>query len=328
MRILSTWRGLPGVVGLVLACENAAMPALTPDQISRFHRDGFVIARIFDPEDFLPVQREVTAALDARARALQRDGLLRDLHEDAPFQTRFGLLSAQCDEMHGGLDSTDILGDELFALMRHGRMLDAIASLVGPEISLNPIQHLRAKPPAALGRRLGYYEVPWHQDSGVTTPDADDALLVTAWTPLLGADEEMGCMRLIPGFHRQGHVRHVSDPQYGTTIDPALVPSEGQVAGICAPGEVVLMTQYTPHCSTPNSSQICRWSLDLRYQATGTASGRAWFPSTVLRSPADPRTEVHDAATWRKSWQDAKAKPSLGVKHRVEQAQTPSAASR
>lgn len=290
---------------------------LTTDQIAAFHRDGFVIAQVFDPQDYLPVQREISAHIDARARALHAEGLLKDLHADAPFATRFGLLSAQCDELHGGNDSTDILGDELFTLMRHPKMLDAVGSLLGPEITLNPIQHLRAKPPAEQGRRMGYYEVPWHQDSGVTTPDADAALVVTAWTPLLGASEEMGCMRLIPGFHRQGHVRHISDPQYGTTIDPALVPADGHVIGACRPGEVVLMGQFTPHCSTPNRSQICRWSLDLRYQASGGPSGRAWHPSTVLQSRRDPAAEVRDPAQWRRAWRDAQARPNPGAKHRI-----------
>jgi phytanoyl-CoA hydroxylase len=290
---------------------------LTPEQIATFHRDGFIIARIFEPQDLVPVQCEIAAHLDVRARALHAAGLIQELHAEAPFATRFGLLSAQCDEMHGGNDSTDILGDDLFALMRHPKMLDAVGSLLGGEISLNPIQHLRAKPPAGAGRRLGYYEVPWHQDSAVTTPDADHALVVTAWTPLLGASEEMGCMRLIPGFHRQGHVRHVSDPQYGTTIDPVLVPGSGHVVGTCLPGEVVLMGQFTPHCSTPNRSQICRWSLDLRYQATGVPSGRAWHPSTVLQSRRDPASEVHDPAVWRRSWIDAKGRPNPGAKHRL-----------
>jgi len=290
---------------------------LTSDQIATFHRDGFVIAQVFDPQDFLPVQREVSAHLDARARALHAEGLLKDLHADAPFATRFGLLAAQCDELHGGNDSTDILGDELFALMRHPKMLAAVGSLRGPEITLNPIQHLRSKPPAGAGRRIGFYEVPWHQDSGVTTPDADAALVVTAWTPLLGASEEMGCMHLIPGFHRQGHVRHISDPQYGTTIDPALLPADGHVVGACRPGEVVLMGQFTPHCSTPNRSSICRWSLDLRYQANGGPSGRAWHPSTVLQSRRDPASEVRDAAVWRRNWKEAQAKPNPGAKHRI-----------
>lgn len=304
------------------------MSALAADRIARFHRDGFLVARVFDPADVLPAQREIAAHIDARARALHAGGLIRDLHSDAPFATRFGLLAAQCDEMHGGCDTTDILGDELFALMRHPKLLDAIGGLVGDEISLNPIQHLRAKPPAAQGRRLGYYEVPWHQDSGVTTADADAALVVTAWTPLLGASAEMGCLRLIPGFHRRGHVRHVRDPGYGTAIDPALVPADGHVVAACAPGEVVLMTQFTPHCSTPNRSAICRWSLDLRYQAAGAPSGRAWYPSTLVRSRRDPSAEVRDAAVWRAAWREALSRPNPGVRHRVEAAQPASAASR
>ncbi|MEK7415494.1 MAG: phytanoyl-CoA dioxygenase family protein [Planctomycetota bacterium] len=290
---------------------------LTTDQIATFHRDGFVIAKVFDPDDFLPTQREISEHIDARARALHHDGLIKDLHADAPFATRFGLIAVQSDEVHGGYDTTDILGDKMFALMRHPKMLKAVGSLLGDEITLNPIQHLRAKPPADQGRRRSHYEVPWHQDSGVTTPDSDAALLVTAWTPLLGASEEMGCLHLIPGFHRQGHVRHVSDPQYGTTIEPSRVPTDGHVIGVCQPGEVVLMSQFTPHCSTANRSRICRWSMDLRYQASGGPSGRAWLPSTVLQSRRNPVSEVHDPAVWRRAWREAQAKPNPGAKHRI-----------
>ncbi len=291
--------------------------SLTPDQVATFQRDGFIVARVFQPDDFLPVQAEISAHIDARAKELAARGQLQELHPEAPFATRFGLLATQCGRMHERFDIVDLLGDELFRLMRHPRILAAIASLVGPEITLNPIQHLRAKPPAESGRRLGYYEVPWHQDSGVTTPDSDAALLVTAWIPLLGASEEMGCMRLIPGFHRQGHARHISDPTYGTTIDPVLIPADGQVVAACRPGEVVLMGQFTPHCSTPNRSRICRWSLDLRYQATGTPSGRANHPSVVLQSPSEPKREVHDPAVWRQAWIEAKAQPGNGIRHRL-----------
>ena len=299
------------------ATELRPVGSLTEGQVAAFHRDGFVIAPLFSAEDFVPVKQEINAYLDARARDLQAAGLLSDLHTDAPFETRFALLAAQCDEIHAGYDTTDILGDALFDFMHHPKLLDAVASLVGPEVTLNPIQHLRAKPPAAVGRRMGYYEVPWHQDSGVTTPDSDGALLVTCWIPLGGASDEMGCMRLIPGFHSQGHVRHISDPTYGTTIDPELLPANSDVSGACRLGEVVLMSQFTPHCSTPNYSQVCRWSLDLRYQATGFPSGRSGHPSTIVRSPRDPSAVVSDPAVWRAAWKTALATPNSGGRHRI-----------
>ena len=77
------------------------------------------------------------------------------------------------------------------------------------------------------------------------------------------------------------------------------------------------MSQFTPHSSTPNLSQVCRWSLDLRYQATGTPSGRAWLPSTIVRSVRDPAAEVRDPAIWRAAWKAALAKPNPGARHRI-----------
>ena len=303
-----------------LTRHSSGTGSLSQEQREIFLRDGFLIAPVFAPEDFSAVKAEISTALDRRAREFHAAGMLQELHEDAPFETRFGLLAAQCPDLHGGMDTTDLLGDVLFVFMRHPKLLAALESLLGPELTLNPIQHLRAKPPGAADRtRAGYYEVPWHQDSGVTTPDSDAALLITAWTPLCGANEEMGCMRLIPGFHHQGHVDHISDPLYGTTIRPDLMPEARAVAGVCNVGDVVFMTQFTPHCSTVNRSPRCRWSIDLRYQVTGTASGRAWYPNTVVQSRRDPASEVRDPAQWRAAWQVALARPNPGAKHRIAQ---------
>ncbi|MEZ4615518.1 MAG: phytanoyl-CoA dioxygenase family protein [Caldilineaceae bacterium] len=73
----------------------------------------------------------------------------------------------------------------------------------------------------------------------------------------------MGCMEALPGVHKDGYLRHKKE---GTTIDPELMPGVEPVALECRKGDVVFMSRFTPHRSTPNKSELCRWSLDLRYQ--------------------------------------------------------------
>src|SRR4029453_17625261 len=44
-------------------------------------------------------------------------------------------------------------------------------------------------------------------------------------------------------------------------------------------GGAVLLTNLTPHCSTPNYSDIVRWSVDLRYQGAETPNNVGLWPS-------------------------------------------------
>ena len=49
------------------------------------------------------------------------------------------------------------------------------------------------------------------------------------------------------------------------------------------------MTSRTPHCSTPNTSDVIRWSLDLRYKSAETPNNAGVEPAYVDSSgEADP----------------------------------------
>jgi hypothetical protein len=74
-------------------------------------------------------------------------------------------------------------GPAVFALLTAPKLLDIVETLIGPEITSNPIQHVRLKPPA---RKLYDDEVrahiahtDWHQDRGVAHDEADQTDMVT-----------------------------------------------------------------------------------------------------------------------------------------------------
>ena len=98
-------------------------------------------------------------------------------------------------------------GRAVFNAMTSPDLLDAVESFIGPEVYSNPVQHIRIKVPESrsprdhLGR-VKFGVTPWHQDCGVITPDADESLILTVWYPLMDADEENGCLQVIPGSHR------------------------------------------------------------------------------------------------------------------------------
>ena len=66
---------------------------LTAQQVAGFNRDGFLIARdALQSTDLQPVIDELNEFIDARANILFTEGKIGDLHKEAPFEKRYGLL--------------------------------------------------------------------------------------------------------------------------------------------------------------------------------------------------------------------------------------------
>lgn len=292
---------------------------LTAEQLAEFNTRGVITARaVLTHDDLQPVIDELSAWIDERARALHAEGEIADLHEDAPFATRYGLLFKQCPAIGRGMDIMHYRGRAMFEFLRNENLLDLLESLLGPELTCNPIQHLRAKPPQAYENRQGpsFHNAPWHQDAGVMMPEAEGSAVVTCWLPLAEATVETGCMEVLPGLVETGYLRHLAAG--GTTIAPEAMPQTEPIPLECIRGDVVLMSRFTPHRSTPNYSDQCRWSLDLRYQPTGQPTGRTGHPDFVARSRRAPSSELTDHETWCRLWIDAFENPRGVVAHRGE----------
>ena len=290
---------------------------LTNTQVQAFREDGFLVAEgIVTDDDLAPVIREYEAWIDRRARELADDGKITDLYEDAPFERRFALLYAQTPEIGQGMDIMQMRGAAMFAFLRNDNLLDAVESLIGAEITCNPIQHIRAKPPESKGS-AGFYNVPWHQDAGVTWQEADDSDIITCWLAMVDATVENGCMEVLPGVWKQGFLEHQSEG--GTTIRPELFPQVAPRPVPVGKGGLVFMHRYTPHRSTPNLTNSVRWSLDLRYQPTGQPTGRPFHPQFVARSHGHPDRVLTDHGQWSQLWEDA-LRNSKGIQgHRAQQ---------
>jgi len=309
------------IILIPMSTATAAHPStLSAAQVSAFKRDGYLVAPIFTAADLAPVRQELTDAIDRRARELKAAGKLANLHMDAPFATRFGLLMAQTPDIHHGFDINQLRGPAMFRFLYTPALLDALESLIGPELSCNPIQHVRAKPPIdqTADAQKGYFSVPWHQDSGVNVVEADMSEIVTCWTALVDVTEDMGPLQVLPGAQRLGHLPHSAAAGYGTSIKASAMPDIAPVKVLVPAGSVIFMHRHCPHHSTPNRSQGCRWSLDLRYHRTGDNSGRNWQPEFVVRSRTNPTSVMNDHATWDSLWRECLARPDGGkIIHRL-----------
>lgn len=292
---------------------------LTETQLQEFERSGVLLAKgVLTDADLQPVIDELSEWIDERALELFEKGQIKELHKDAPFDQRYGYLYGQSNDISNGMDIMQQRGRAMFEFLHNPNLLNAVQGLTGPEITCNPIQHVRAKPPTAFDPHTGpsFHVVPWHQDAGVMMEESEDSNVITCWMPIGDATIEMGCLQVIPGVHTEGYRRHLKEG--GTTIDPELMPDIEPVTLECEKGDVIFMTKYTPHRSTPNTSDKCRWSLDLRYQTTGHHTGRTAHPDFVVRSSSNPDSVMNDYDEWCRLWIDAFENPRGFVGHRGE----------
>jgi ectoine hydroxylase-related dioxygenase (phytanoyl-CoA dioxygenase family) len=297
--------------------------SLSPQQIDRFHTEGFlVIEDALRDEDLEPVIREYEERIDRRARELHAAGKLSRLYEEEPFERRLACICRETMEIYPEIDIMRHRGKAAFDFLRNERLLDLVESLVGPEITCSPIQHIRAKLPDTLRPALqgkgDAHVVPWHQDAGVTWAEADPFFILTVWLPFVDATVENGCLEILPRVKGVGLLPHHSKAGVGTVILPEAMPDVAPLPLPVKKGSVIFIDKEIPHRSTPNLTHMVRWSADLRYQQTGTPSGRPFYPDFVVRSRSNPASVLTDHAAWCRMWEEAleKARASGVQSHR------------
>ena len=304
------------------------MAALTEEQLEHFRSEGYVVVEdVISQEEVLdPLEAEYTTVLDRLATELFENGDISSTYSDLPFSERLTKVYQDSGKVHAGYfdfslpqngithDTPMWHGPAVFDTLTAPSLLDAVESIIGPEVFSNPVHHVRLKPPEHLtprdpeSGRVQLGATVWHQDLGVVTEAADDTDMLTAWMPVWDANEEDGCLHLVPWSHQEGLAKHCAGPN----ASPGLhIPDDQFRVDDAIPvpmkrGSVLFMHRLTCHGSLPNKSDRVRFSLDLRYNPVGQATGRDVFPGFVARSGAHPETELHDPEAWAQSWLDAR----------------------
>ncbi len=214
------------------------MPAsLSPAQVAQYQRDGFLF-----PVDCLTPEevRYFRGRLEEFERA-QGDtfGKLPNL-----VRSKSHLLFTWMDE-----------------LVRHPKVLDAVESLIGPNIL---IYHLTSwlKEPGEPSH------VSWHQDG--TYFGLEPYEQITAWIALTDATPEMGCIKIIPGSQVIGQRPHKDTATQGNllsrgqTIDHKLDYTNYVMMPLKA-GQISLHHTHIVHASDPNRSEQRRIGIGVSY---------------------------------------------------------------
>lgn len=242
--------------------------SLTAAQVDFYNTQGYLlIERLLTEDELAPCREAMTQKVDMIAADLLRDGKVKSTLADRPFKYRLA-------ELFAGLTDADFLKygrgwrDRLpgyYVLMSKPKILDAVQSLIGPEIFANPVYNVRPKVP-----KVAAGAVPWHQDKSYW-PDANANPVITAWIPLVDSTPENGCLHIIPGTQRQRAIPHHQETYSGTgflALGDEVTKGKKILQLPMSAGSVLLFNDRLLHMSTPNNSDHVRWSVDLRYQPT------------------------------------------------------------
>lgn len=161
-------------------------------------------------------------------------------------------------------------------LIRHPRILDAVESILGPDLLVWSSVFFIKEPhdPAYVS---------WHQDS--TYWELSEPEVVTAWVALSPSHHENGCLRVVPGTHVLDQVEHVdtADANNMLTRGQEIAVEVDEAAAVevpLQPGEMSLHHIRLFHNSQPNRSNERRIGYAIRYIPTRVRQ------NTVYRSTA------------------------------------------
>ena len=150
-----------------------------------------------------------------------------------------------------------------YELATHPAILDVVEQLIGADILLYNATYIvkEARAPA---------HVSWHQD--LTYWGLDGQEQVSVWLALSRADEQSGCMRMIPGSHVAGQMTHdiSSADEHNVLFQSQTVHDVNERAAVycpLAPGQASFHHGWTLHSSPPNRSAERRIGLNIQYVA-------------------------------------------------------------
>jgi len=304
---------------------------LTEQELKQFHEEGYVVKpQVFSEQDLEPLRDAMSEIVETEAERLKTEGKLSETFPDEPFQRRLACIFNTSPEAGQeiymkiiGKGGGGFSGSAIFNMIVHPPLLSCIENIVGPDIVASAVYRIRPKMPKHLGT-----EVPWHQDSGYFMEHCDRHMIVTCWVPVVDATVENGCLWVQPKSHKNGVIRHYRRPGKGYLViaDEDLPEIESFPVEMKA-GDVLFMTNITPHCSKENNTDDVRWSFDLRYQNMDVPNNVGEPPEAfdlgrdpvemaclppeadfIVRCASDPKREIHDPAEFhrmRQSYQDA-----------------------
>jgi len=223
-----------------------APTTLTPDQLASYHENGYLLVEgLLDQDEAAALRRESHALIERLAARTEIDatwGSARELAGGADGAPATRLLHCHDVQFYAAAFARLIVDE---------RLTGAAADLIGgPNVQLHHTK-MFIKPPEQGS------PFPMHQDHPFFPHDRHT--MIAAILHFDDAPEEKGCVRVVPGSHRDGPIAHLE--QGGWHLPFAEYPLEAAVACPARAGDVLFFSYLTIHGSGVNVSSEARTTL-------------------------------------------------------------------
>lgn len=208
---------------------------VTPEQISQYHKQGYLIIPDFFDAKTVTHMRDHYMALRAEGEKPGDFGGTKDQPDDANHTYPRMIQMHKWDDLSEKWSS-------------HPNIHNIVQQLMNDEPVLKQTM-LYFKPPQSRGQGL-------HQDEQYITIDP----LIGVWIPLDKSDRDVGQMVVVPGSHQSGlYEVEEADTQVSFTNAQTILPDNAQVIGLdMNPGDALFFHGRTIHGSYANTTQD-RW---------------------------------------------------------------------
>src|SRR5678815_893441 len=221
---------------------NAMAHVLNTEEVTTFHRDGYVIVKnFFSKEEIEKLYGIAVSDTVMRSNAL-------DLNDQTGKKTKLTLWFNPGEDVYS-------------MLIRSNRMVASAAKLLDSD---SPVCHFHSKLMQKEPKVGGAWE--WHQDYGYwyknqfLYPDQ----LVSVMVAITEANRQNGCLQVLKGSHKMGRIEHTfAGEQQGAdqpSVDEAMKTFE-RVYVELEPGDALFFHSNLLHMSEANLSDRPRWSL-------------------------------------------------------------------
>lgn len=232
---------------------------LSPEQVAQYHEKGFVVV------NDLIAPAEAVAWKDALIRRLQTEGKINE-----PSGVRVWMAEAM-----DPLTRKHVLDAKTTAILQQ---------LIGPNVEFLSVK-------AVFKNGATTFPSPWHQDWFYWQGSAK----LSIWIALDDATPENGCLRLVPGSHREHFTpRQVDDGHgFGLRITDDDLGDRPIVTVPVSRGSAVIFHDLALHSSCPNINGQDRWSMISTYRDAGVQDESTVWKRGVLMSgtSVNPRKE-------------------------------------
>ena len=219
----------------------SAVP-LTEEQLAAYERDGYLLLRsVLSPDEVVNLRDNAMTAWAASKPAAETVDLSSQTWLQASLLPNVHHHSSAVREYYW-----------------NGPLVDIASELIGSANIKGATSQLTFK---LKGNTKTFG---WHQDNGYG--HLDPYTSVSCLTALDDADEENGCLRVVPASHKRGQLAALTAEMKAANTE--LIVEVDEATSVPMPmraGDVLIMHCHTLHASGPNLTERHRRLLFLRY---------------------------------------------------------------